>query len=286
MLLQNYQPHDLRFAYCYRVYLRWQTWRRQDCPPLAQIDRAVLQSLIAPYSLHVLETTANAHELGTLVSLRPADSVATCVSKIKGKVSKWLNQSLNNREPARLLSKGYFAVTCGASTRAEVEAYLDKQESHHGYERRALSPVYVETFPAAAPDLAHVCAAHSWAVVQLHVVLSTWGRRGVFGGEEARAVVGAWRGLQNCRRFFLRKVAVLPDHVHLALRLHPGVVPADLTAELMNAAQALLWREFPAAAIGAGVERLWFPSAYVGGFGELASPQIRAYLRDWQQAKE
>lgn len=33
--------------------------------------------------------------------------------------------------------------------------------------------------------------------------------------------------------------------------------------------------------IAAQVDRLWQPSAYLGSYGDLASPQIRKYIQNW-----
>jgi REP element-mobilizing transposase RayT len=82
-------------------------------------------------------------------------------------------------------------------------------------------------------------------------------------------------------RFALLKVSFLPDHVHVALRSHPGVPPADLVVELMNAAQWVIFERFAKAVIQARVERLWQPSAYIGSYGDLASPQISKYIHNW-----
>ena len=41
-------------------------------------------------------------------------------------------------------------------------------------------------------------------------------------------------GAQANSRFVLLKVSFLPDHVHVAVRVHPSVAPAVLVAELMN----------------------------------------------------
>ena len=51
----------------------------------------------------------------------------------------------------------------------------------------------------------------------------------------------------------------------------------------MNAAQEVVWSQFADAAITAGVHRLWQPSAYVGTFGDLATPKIQKYLRHWTE---
>jgi REP element-mobilizing transposase RayT len=81
-------------------------------------------------------------------------------------------------------------------------------------------------------------------------------------------------------RFVLLKVSFVPDHVHLAVRIHPSVAPSHLVVTLMNVAQRVAWSEFASDVIQARVERLWQPSAYIGSFGDLATSQLKAYLRN------
>ncbi|MCI0464988.1 MAG: transposase, partial [Gemmataceae bacterium] len=217
-----------------------------------------------------------------LVSLQPHEAGAAAASKLKGQASKWLRQALHREQPANLFSKGYFACTTGKSTQEQVHAYLDRQAEHHGYADRVVVPVYVESPPPLAADEARVRPQHAWTVLRFHLVLTVWRRRGVFGGEEGQAVAARWRQLQATERFVLQKVSFLPDHVHLAVRVHLSVVPAELVVALMNTAQQVVYEGFPRSVIRAGVERLWQPSAYVGSFGDLATPQVQAYLRSWK----
>jgi REP element-mobilizing transposase RayT len=135
-------------------------------------------------------------------------------------------------------------------------------------------------------DEARLQAKHAYVVLQFHLVLATWRRQGIFAAEEARAVTAAWRGLHGPRRFALRKVSFVPDHVHIAARLHPAESPAAVVVALMNEAQKVIWERFPEAAIRAGVERLWQPSAFVGSFGDLATPKVRKYLENWAAAQK
>jgi REP element-mobilizing transposase RayT len=92
--------------------------------------------------------------------------------------------------------------------------------------------------------------------------------------------------METERQFALRKVSFVPDHVHVAVRAHPAVVPAQVVLELMNRAQHIMWERFPGAVIRARVERLWQPSAYVGSYGDLATPQIQQHIRNWRQRQE
>ncbi len=146
MLLQPYHPHELQFAYCYRLFVRWRTHCARPYLPLVGMDQMLLNRLVNQYDIHVLECASNATDLMAAVSLQPAETISACVGKMKGQVSKWLRQALQLTRPTNLLSKGYFACTVGKSTREAVEQYLSRQAEHHGYNQRKLPPVFVEEY--------------------------------------------------------------------------------------------------------------------------------------------
>lgn len=286
MFLQAYQLDELKFAWCYRVYYRWRTHRASPRPALASLDQATLDALLEPYGIHVLEVTASETDVKLLASLPPAETVAACAGKAKGRVSKWLREELQLREPQKFLSRGYFACTAGPSNAEGVERYLNEQGEHHGYASRAKPPVFVQRYPLTPADEQRLSAQHAVTILRLHLVLSTWRRKGVFGRTEGEAIATRWRQMQDELAMALEKVAFVPDHVHLAVRFHPSVSPAVMVVALINAAQERMRNDFPDAVIRAGVERLWQPSAYLGTFGELESAKMGAYVRRWEREAE
>src|SRR5258705_13230354 len=109
----------------------------------------------------------------TLVSLQPQETIAACGSKLKGRVSKWLNEKVGSTQPLQLLGRGYFACTVGKSIREEVERYLDNQGEHHQYSKRQLPPVFVERYELCAEDQERLMARHACGLAQFHIVLAT-----------------------------------------------------------------------------------------------------------------
>jgi REP element-mobilizing transposase RayT len=274
MLVQPYALQELQFAYCYRVYLRWRTHNARPCAALTKLNKSVLSALALPYDIHVLEMASDSTDLLTEVSLKPIETISGAASKLKGQVSSWLRKELKLPQPTNLLSIGYFACTVGKSTAAEVDAYLDRQGAHHGYSARAIPPVYLQKYQL---DETNITPRHAKVISQFHVVLATSGRTGVFGSEQGKRVAGRWLEVQRELRLTLLKVSFVPDHVHIAMRLHPTVSPAGAVLKLMNASQEIMDREL----VSAGLNRLWQPSAYIGSYGDLASPQIRKYIENW-----
>jgi REP element-mobilizing transposase RayT len=282
MLIQPYLASELSFAWCYRVYFRWRTHRRQPNSHLRKFTAEVLDDLIRPYGIHLLELATDPIDLRALVSLTPHESVSAAASKTKGRVSKWLTEQAAS-ESTKQLARGYFAVTTRAAATDEINAYLDRQGEHHGYADRARPPLFVRAFPMTPAAESALQADHAVTRLRFHIVLATWWRRGVFGDASGEAVAERWRELQTDLRLHVDKVSFVPDHVHLAVTLHPTVDLASAVVALMNAGQEIMWNRFDHDVIRAGVERLWQPSAYIGSFGELTSNAISVYIARWDR---
>lgn len=282
MFLPPVHATDLHLAYTYKVYLRWHTHRLRPLPALATLTLAEAQAFAASAGIRMLELSADETNVLVLVSLLPTESVSVCASKLKGRLSKWLRARSGLAEAEHLLGRGYFASTFGHNTRADVVGYLDKQPAHHGYARRVLPPVFVKEWEPAPADDARLNPAHAVALLQFHVVLAVANRHGVFGDESGPALAEDWRGLQESGRFRLLKVSFVPDHVHLAVRMHPAVVPVELVARLMQTAQERMLRDFPEHLIQARVSRLWPNGAYVGSYGDITSKRVQGYVQRWE----
>src|SRR6185369_2718615 len=166
MRLYKYQPHEIHFAFCYRVYFSWRTHRALPLSPLTTLQRRTLDALLEPYNIRVLECVTNATELKCIVSLKPLEPISGCASKLKGKVSKWLKDELKLAQPESLLSKGYFACTTGKSRSKIVERYLSSQAKHHGYSNRFLPPIFVEQYRLSPQDKARISANHAFVVAR------------------------------------------------------------------------------------------------------------------------
>lgn len=284
MYLPPYASNELAWSYICHVYYRWHTHRRR---PLAKLPQLTAAHLTADHpEIHILNLEVSEFEVALLASLRPTESVASAVSKLKGAASKSLRVLMNLDAPQNVLGGGYFACTAGPSTSEELDRYLDNQACHHGYDRQVNPPVWVHTWPVTPADERALQANHSVTHIRWHIVFSTWNRKGTFTRPAAQAVTAHWERLAGQERIHWIKVSWVADHVHLALASHPSVVPATLVAVLLNAAQEVMCERFDTLLIETGNPRLWRPGAYVGSYGNLANTQIQAYLRNWQARGE
>lgn len=282
MLIHPYSLAELKFAWTYHVYICTRTYRRQLQAELAKLCCEQLNQMLAPYSIQVLEFVSTEQEFRMLLSLVPGESVKAAVSKLKGRISQWLNSHKLSAGKSKVLARGYFAATSGKSTTELVANYLEKQGSHHGYDRRPRPPVYVQTYTATERSQSVLETNHARTRLKFHIVLSTEKRRGVFGADSGRAIADCWKSLENEQKIFVSKVSFVPDHVHLAVEVHSTVSPAELVVVLMNSAQELMWQQFSNDVIFSRVHRLWQSSAYIGSFGDLTSNALVAFLKNWE----
>lgn len=284
MLIEPYHLDELSFAYRLYVYFRWHTYRRRPLPELPQLTREQLQA-VHP-EIHVLELATEAPEIGLMASLQPTESVSTAASKLKGAASKTLRQLQGLTEPATLLAGGYFAASVGDNTSAQLADYLQRQGSHHGYDHQINPPVWVQTWQLDESDRASLQTAHASTLLHWHLVLATWNRQGVFTRPAAQALVESWEQDDSLGRIRFQKVSFLPDHIHIAVWVHPTEVPAQLALRLMNSSQDLIARKYPYLLIEAKVPRMWKPSAYLGTYGDIRKSHVRNYLLNWARGRK
>jgi putative transposase len=282
MLIQPYRLEELQFAYCNRVFLRAYTHRRKPIQSLAHMNLDGLRALLEPYNIHVLELATTPTAVQAILSLLPSESASIAVSKVKGRISKWISSNIGSSEKS--LGRGYFAATVGQSTTDVIDAYLEKQSEHHGYNNRARPPVWVQRIPQTQAVQSRLSTDHACTALRYHLVLATKFRQGVFTDEASRLLTEFWVGRAD--KVAIEKVSFLPDHVHVAVAIHPVVAPSELALALMNCSQELMWDRFPSLIIQAKIDRLWQPSAYIGSFGDLNSNAVASYMSNWMRSDE
>ena len=279
MFLQAYSPEELRVEWCNRIFIRCRSHRNKPIEALSSLTTLILGELLEPYGIHVLEFVATPIGFQALLSLKPTESTSTAASKAKGRVSKWLTDQTSQSNSDIKLARGYFAVTLGEPDSKAIEDYLVKQSEHHGYDERVRPPVFVQSFDYTEVERKLLATDHASTLLRYHIVLATWSRRGVFTDDAGRSVTEGWRALQQ--GFLIDKVSFVPDHVHIALTVHPTRSPIAVVGTLMNSAQELMWNRFPNVVIKSAVERLWQSGAYLGSFGALSGKAIKAYMHRW-----
>jgi putative transposase len=223
-------------------------------------------------NVHLLQKRHEAGSVQLILSLSPRDVISDVLKAIKTSSSTELCRRFRIEAP--LWARGYLARSAGRVKVDTVKRYLTQQAEHHGYANRALPPVF--RFKADSPH--SLAAAHSSFDLTHHLVIATQFRRGVFGTQHAEALVRYWMKVAAIRGFAIDQVTVLPDHIHMLLRITPKISVEQATLWLLNNGQYFMWKNFARAIIEAKVDHLWQPSAYVGTCGDLPTALLKAFL--------
>jgi REP-associated tyrosine transposase len=166
---------------------------------------------------------------------------------------------------------GFLARGVGRARIGAVKRYLDTQPEHHGYAQRALPPVYrYETKSPVA-----LAAAHSVFDLNHHVVLATPYRRGILGSEIGKALVCYWLRVAEKKGFAVDRATVVPDHVHLLVRIVPKMSIEECVLTLLNNSHHWFGRHHTRLLADG---QLWQPSAYAGTSGKVATALVKYFL--------
>jgi putative transposase len=194
------------------------------------------------------------------------------INKLKTNLSREFC-SRNNIE-APLWAVGYLARSAGKVRVEAVEGYLAIQAEHHGFGSRARPPVFRYRAMNQVPlpsrqgafDLGH------------HLVLATRYRRNVFNSRVGSELVEYWLKVADKHGFGIDQATVLPEHVHMLVRIVPKLSIERCALALMNNAQHWMGKRYSQLLVREGVDQLWQPSAYAGTCGKVSTALVKAFL--------
>ena len=259
--------YQLHYHLCFRTHHRHPFFSSQK-----QLLTDTLNSLCTLFDYHPLSLKIRPSDVQLLLSLRPAHQISTVLKKLKGESSRLVCEALCIKPP--LWARGYLARSAGRATVSAVKAYLERQVEHHGYTDRWLPPVF--RFRAGVPKILSV--AHASFDLKHHLVFATKFRHGVFDSKLGQALVYYWLRVAAKREFALDQVTVLPDHVHMIVRIKPKMSIEECALLLMNNGQYFVGTKYPERLIEAKIDQLWQPSAYAGTCGELSTALLKRFL--------
>jgi putative transposase len=275
MFLEPFKEISWAFQLHYHICFR--THRRRPFFDDQGMTKAVLQALADMCEIndfHLIEKDCRSDHIQLLLSLRPKQIISDALKKLKGRSSAVLCKEFGIDPP--VWARGYLARTTGRVRKQAVQRYLESQAEHHGYTKRALPPVFKFRFIEPAV----LKTAHASFDLSHHVVLSTKYRRSLFGSKIGEELANYWAKVAARRGFALDQVTVLPDHIHLLVRITPKTSVEDVILSLMNNGQHFLAQNFPVCLVEAKIDQVWQPSAYVGTCGELTTALLKAFLRE------
>jgi REP-associated tyrosine transposase len=266
---------ELGWAYQLHYYICFRTrWRRNEF--YNDIREASLSRTLAEvcgnHDYHLLQHKVYPDHLRCLLSLKPDQVISKVVNTLKSNLSREFGSEYKLEPP--LWATGYLARSVGRVRIQAVKKYLEAQSEHHGYSSRINPPV----FRYGSEEPVVLSAAHAVFDLTYHLVLATRYRHGVFGSKLGRELVMYWLAVANKREFAIDQASVLPDHVHLMVRLKPRMSIQECALSLMNNGQDWIAKHHSSDLIQAGVDSLWQPSAYAGTCGKVTTAMVKAFL--------
>jgi REP element-mobilizing transposase RayT len=236
---------DISWAYQLHYHICFRTHRRKtifdDQSRIAGLSQA-LTDLCKINDLHLIEKDCQTDHVQLVLSLRPSQLISNALKKLKGRSSAAICQEFGLAPP--LWARGYLARSAGRVRVQAVKRYLERQAEHHGYSTRVLPPV----FRFRAPEREVLETAHASFDLTHHFVLATRFRRGVFDSKIGHALVNYWIKVAARQGFAIDQATVLPDHVHMLVRITPKISIEQVVLSLMNNGQyfvanhSRLWR--------------------------------------------
>jgi len=151
---------------------------------------------------------------------------------------------------------------------------LEQQPQHHGYDRRLRPPVFRYLAKSGPP----LTAAHAVFDLAHHLVFATRNRVGVFDSAVGKSLTEYWLKVAAKRGFAIGQVSIVPDHIHLIVRIAPKLSIEECALALLNHGQYFAGRDFPHRLVQAGIPQLWPPSGYAGTCGQITTALIKAFL--------
>ena len=129
-----------------------------------------------------------------------------------------------------------------------------------------------------APTTVTLTAAHASFDLNHHLVFATRYRVGIFDSASGEALSRYWLRVASRRGFAIDRVSIVPDHVHLLVRILAKMSIEECALSLLNNGQHFVSKQFPRLLVHAGVKGLWQASAYAGTCGRITTALMKKFL--------
>lgn len=263
--------YQLHYYLCFRTHCRRPFFAERE---YADFLSDQVSEICHRHNYHLLKQQTYADQFRCLVSLQPSQPVAKVIQTIKTNSARECGRQLAMTAP--VWAGGYLARSAGRVRIGAVRRYLEQQAKHHGYEARLLPPVYRyrETRPVTLK------AAHACFELNHHLVFATFRMQGVFTSTVGQTLSEYWLRVAARRDFAIDQISVVPDHVHLLVRIVPKMSIEECALLLLNNGQHFMGQKFPQVLVQVGINQLWQASAYAGTCGRLTTALIKAWLNE------
>jgi REP element-mobilizing transposase RayT len=256
----HYTPAELAAAFHLRY--SWTAWPAVTQHFPGHLDR-LLEQLTPAWEadgLRLLEYRCRPDLVQVLASVLPTIAPVFCAQRMKGRLEHALRQSGTPVSFSRKLS----VTSVGRNCRGQIERYIQEQVAHHRFVdpswRARLSELMVVDPKVDLAQPTETTRGRYW--FNLHLVLIT----------DWRVPISSFATLLDLRDralliaqeqgYLVSRLALVPDHLHIALRGPPDVSPEQIALTYLNELADVHGR-------------LWKAGYYAGTFGEYGMAAIR-----------
>jgi len=216
--------------------------------------------------LRVLEHRVQDDMLQILFSVTPQVSPEFIAARAKGR----LDHAFRKAGIPVSFTRKVAVRSLGENTRADVEGYVARQVAKADYaDPRWKAALEEMIFTDADVDL---FAPHESARGRywygLHIVLVTGGREPFSEIKTLRSIRDGCRKIAAKKELRISRLAVMPDHLHIAVGPPPHLAPVEVVSVLQNNLAWLL-----------GQRRVWRDGYYAGTFGDYDLGAVRQRVR-------
>jgi REP element-mobilizing transposase RayT len=261
-----YTAHNLKPAYLLRY--SWSAFPALGTQLPDSVPEPLLRALAADWEndgLRLLEPRCDRRRIQIAFSAAPQVAPAVLAARAKGRLQNTLRQAGLPVSFARNFS----VRALGNNTREMVERYLDAQARRGDFADAHCREGFQEAaWTSPETDLSRPLQTKRgryW--YSLHLVFITEGRYRIEARTTAQAISLGCRTTASAHDYRLSRIAVMPDHLHLALQGVPGHSPEEIALHFQNELAASLGH------------RLWAPGYYAGTVGEYTMRAVRAGCR-------
>ena len=252
----SYPTHSLNYD--------WTGWLSDEAPFPATTQSAINQCRALWQNEHLTLTEINLTKTSLQLCLTapPQMSPITFASRIKGRLQHALRQL---GTPVKF-SKKKSVRTLGENIGSTVEAYLLKQVAKERFAdprfAKRMSEFTIENSEVDLSKPAGSSGGRYW--YNLHVVLVTNGRARLVDYGKLGEIRDSVIKIATKKNFRLKSVAVMPDHLHIALGADIKLSPEDTALCFMNNLAFMMGRNL-----------IWEEKYYVGTFSDYNMNTIR-----------
>jgi REP element-mobilizing transposase RayT len=251
-----YPPSELESP-AFHLRYSWCGWFRSP----VELSESIWPELDAAWEadgLRRLETIAGGDQVQLTMSALPHVSPVFLAQRIKGR----LKHSLGSQAT---FSRKLSVRALGDNRSQHVADYIARQVKRAEFADSRFADELAALTEVTRLDLTQPTESRSgryW--YNLHLVLVGDGRLPSHDLASLRTIFDGCAKIAAKKGYLLAARSVMPDHLHLAIRVPPDQSPESVALAYLNNLAFLL-----------GQRRWWMPSYYVGTFGEYDMHAVR-----------